>query len=688
MPFSQISLGCQVPLVADSIGASRFRLYQATLPFLKRQKSLPISLTNQSILGRRTRISLLKKALGKRFLSDGDFEFLANSELLGSTEEFIASEAAVRPLSSSENIETLLVESTAAETVSDQLLSPELSQSLPSLRLVKPLSHQVQVSRQKINQANSLTSAQDKQLPNYSSAQADTSENLEHIQDRQPQFDGFSEANLVSTLMPSEHNPQIEQFEPIERYQEVQITEFCSQQTADPHQSDPLQAQNLEEQKPGKEPVKRIDRLSALRQGSRSKLLKQSRPEKLPRLEQDILFKPHLQSDIQKFSNPPFVSRLGWTGSDFQQLDKQNLIYESIDGSSFANSRISNLIQPNETQEVEPLDELTSRVEPKSQLLIETAAPVDSELSGTTAAIPISEPKIEHDLPSPVNELIQQSAIFSSLQGFSTGGQVTNSNAPAKSIDPSDTVPAMLTPGEFVVNATDAQKHLPLLHHLNQGGLEVPLDQDQISEIQQISQRGSSESWPLIPTVLSNLRSASRLATHQPLTNSVPSSPWSEDFRQPEPDHFDNAHDNAHDNAYQSSNLVFRSQLSSSSPAAVDSSVNASAEWNSIEDLLQIPVNNTAAASAIGESNHSFEDASTIANEFTGESLSNSIQPFSTQAITETANLANASAEAPNDSKTLETALEKLAQEIYVRLHQRLAIERERRGSYSGRLSW
>ncbi len=56
-------------------------------------------------------------------------------------------------------------------------------------------------------------------------------------------------------------------------------------------------------------------------------------------------------------------------------------------------------------------------------------------------------------------------------KGYATGGQVTDSHADNRQqIAPSDTVPAMLTPGEFVINTRDAQKNLPLLHHINTGG--------------------------------------------------------------------------------------------------------------------------------------------------------------------------------------------------------------------------
>ena len=55
---------------------------------------------------------------------------------------------------------------------------------------------------------------------------------------------------------------------------------------------------------------------------------------------------------------------------------------------------------------------------------------------------------------------------------FSKGGMVYASNGMLIPYRPqgTDTVPAMLTPGEFVVNKTATQQHLPALQAMNQGG--------------------------------------------------------------------------------------------------------------------------------------------------------------------------------------------------------------------------
>jgi hypothetical protein len=57
------------------------------------------------------------------------------------------------------------------------------------------------------------------------------------------------------------------------------------------------------------------------------------------------------------------------------------------------------------------------------------------------------------------------------VKGYATGGHVLEPDrVDRKPIAPSDIIPAMLTPGEFVINAKDAQSNLDLLTHINSGG--------------------------------------------------------------------------------------------------------------------------------------------------------------------------------------------------------------------------
>jgi hypothetical protein len=54
-------------------------------------------------------------------------------------------------------------------------------------------------------------------------------------------------------------------------------------------------------------------------------------------------------------------------------------------------------------------------------------------------------------------------------QGFATGGHITGAGTST-----SDSIPARLSNGEFVVNAAATAQHLPLLHALNGGRSAVP----------------------------------------------------------------------------------------------------------------------------------------------------------------------------------------------------------------------
>ncbi len=60
---------------------------------------------------------------------------------------------------------------------------------------------------------------------------------------------------------------------------------------------------------------------------------------------------------------------------------------------------------------------------------------------------------------------------FSGVQTFATGGPVYAKNGTLVNYQPrgTDTVPAMLTPGEFVINRAATQKHLPVLKAINEG---------------------------------------------------------------------------------------------------------------------------------------------------------------------------------------------------------------------------
>lgn len=82
--------------------------------------------------------------------------------------------------------------------------------------------------------------------------------------------------------------------------------------------------------------------------------------------------------------------------------------------------------------------------------------------SSEVASVPNMESiNTERSLRGALNEMIQQPKYLSS------GGPALVNYQPKGT----DTVPAMLTPGEFVINKSSASKHLPLLQAINSGGI-------------------------------------------------------------------------------------------------------------------------------------------------------------------------------------------------------------------------
>ncbi|MBD2564613.1 MULTISPECIES: hypothetical protein [Nostoc] len=291
-------------------------------------------------------------------------------------------------------------------------------------------------------------------------------------------------------------------------------------------------------------------------------------------------------------------------------------------------------------------------------------------------------------------------------KGYATGGHVTNSHFDNRQqIAPSDTVPAMLTPGEFVINTRDAQKNLPLLHHINTGGTpqdiilpslqtpnptepeettspEAPTKVDSFPDtslqLKSAETDSSQVSNSLIPSSLGLNIGKQRLSVlNSPQLNLLQNETI--DVGEPSPQ-------------YSSPPLIFRK---------ANSTTNTPSQWSSVEDLLN--GNNddfTSFNFSDGESNsqnyefsHVSESPQVFAKhlpsprgfadggEVTPPDISREIEP-----ITET--IENTSSSSEGDEKDDPADLEALAREIYSRLRQRIEIERERHGGYSGRLPW
>ncbi|MDZ8081429.1 MAG: hypothetical protein RMX35_20490 [Nostoc sp. DcaGUA01] len=292
-------------------------------------------------------------------------------------------------------------------------------------------------------------------------------------------------------------------------------------------------------------------------------------------------------------------------------------------------------------------------------------------------------------------------------KGYATGGQVTDSQLKNNQhIAPSDTVPAMLTPGEFVINTRDAQKNLPLLQHINSGGtpdniilprLEVPnAKEPEKTTSPQSSTKVDSfpdtslqlkpqESNSLIPSSLaSNIGKQKLSVLNSPQLNTVQSKTTDALVTSPQ---------------YSSPPLIFRKANSTTNTPSQWS--DTPSEWSSVQELFNGNNDEFTSFFSGGESNSqnsefgdvytSSESSQVFAKhhaatrgfaeggEVTASTSGN------TESVTETVQSPSGKNEEDNKDDTAD--LEALAREIYSRLRQRLEIERERHGGYLGRLS-
>jgi hypothetical protein len=281
--------------------------------------------------------------------------------------------------------------------------------------------------------------------------------------------------------------------------------------------------------------------------------------------------------------------------------------------------------------------------------------------------------------------------VFSSQvppQGFAVGGAVpVSTNLTSKPIAASDTVPAMLTPGEFVVNATDAQKHFNILHHINKGG-SVEIFPENSTLVESSDAAIAPHSAPSSVQRKLSHTSLPRVVTLIPPTLQLAEEPAAAKNPVTQPD-LPQTH-------YAATPLIFRKPAPTPSPP--DSIPD---RWDSVEDLL---FGGTASDNTYTSANTNMAVPSSYSNRnalpsttANSETIISSVQPqgFAKggEVASDTFTPAQAIAhtiEAPASSqkKGNSNDLEMLAREVYHRLRQRLELERERHGFYSGRLPW
>lgn len=283
------------------------------------------------------------------------------------------------------------------------------------------------------------------------------------------------------------------------------------------------------------------------------------------------------------------------------------------------------------------------------------------------------------------------------VRGYATGGYVKAADkAKEESIASSDTVAAMLTPGEFVINAKDAQENLNLLTHLNSGGKAETIARSLAPELS-TQNLLTAPTTPLTkPTASIHESLISRslqpdLDRHQisflnrsPLDNTETSQTNLDRFVP----------------NYISPSLIFRKPQSAN--RSDFSRFDPPDEWNSIEELMNggsygaepfsfssdgaQNLNNDRSSISSSQPDLSPKYSSPILGFANGgevplPDLAPKIEPI-TQTI-------EAAVPDEGGSKNSDSAeLETLAREIYCRLRQRLEIERERQGIYSGNLAW
>ncbi|MEH2105022.1 hypothetical protein [Nostoc sp.] len=322
---------------------------------------------------------------------------------------------------------------------------------------------------------------------------------------------------------------------------------------------------------------------------------------------------------------------------------------------------------------------------------------------------------------SPQNEVnilpqVEQNAIAENLpapKGYATGGHVIDSYVEnSQQIAPSDTVPAMLTPGEFVINTRDAQKNLPLLHHINTGGTpyDIILPSLQTPNPQEPEEETSPETPTKVdsfPDTSLQLKSAETHSSH--ISNSLTPSSLGLDIEkqklsilnspQLNPLQNETIHVDEPSPQYSSPPLIFRK--ANSTPNTSSKWSNTPSQWSSVEDLLNgnddeftsFDFNDGESNSQNYEFSHVSESPQffakhlpsargfAIGGEVTPPDISREIAP-----VTET--IESASSFSQEDDKDDTADLEALAREVYSRLRQRIEIERERHGGSSGRLPW
>jgi hypothetical protein len=304
--------------------------------------------------------------------------------------------------------------------------------------------------------------------------------------------------------------------------------------------------------------------------------------------------------------------------------------------------------------------------------------------------------------------------------GYAIGGLVASSNiVNVPDIASSDTIPAMLTPGEFVINTRDAQKNINVLRHINSGGtLPEDITTPVTPNIESIEETNTNFLQP--STLVDNFQTSPHIISPK-RTNSSILSRYTSEITSPgittdnplQFNTFQNSRENStgiteNQSNYSSPPLIFRQVANNNTTKTNNLNTSAPSQWNTVEELLNGSVDESTIFNYSSDSTESinYSSKSNYTNlqtpqiltkrlpviqgfadggEVTESDIATDIKP-----ITETIQIPVDSDNSNNEEKNKNDSpdLETLAREIYARLRQRLEIERERYGMFSGRLPW
>jgi hypothetical protein len=369
----------------------------------------------------------------------------------------------------------------------------------------------------------------------------------------------------------------------------------------------------------------------------------------------------------------------------------QSTSFQTPSVSSNELSQTSEIFETNLEQPISPQTPLVN-----SNELIQTSEVFETNLEQPTS--PQISQTTGDDSETENNDNVEKSK---ATQGFFTGGKVIESNnVNHKPIGTSDTVPAMLTPGEFVVNSKYTEENLPLLEHINQGGQIEDLIQDSRASDTEQTEENSSLVPPLLGANIANHKSS--FTKNQILHNRKENNNGLVQKKSPK-------------NNYSSPPLIFKKSNHKTSEQDEQNYFDTPTSWSNLQELMSfenenenfIDLNNenNSVTTSNNERNRtsnfqSFNSSQTSSNSqvdlikkgnYTQKKQRKAYQSeniFQNE-IFQKGEANSETIDAETDYKESdEIILESLAREIYKRLRQELEIEKERHGKHLGRLTW